>query len=154
MSIADQMPIEWRRASVLRQLKPGAVIKLRRQMDDGQTLEKRYVVVRADDTSIVCVINSRIGPFLKARPELLRCQVTIDATAHPFMDHDSHIDCSKVMRYRTTDVVDELVNEPAWILGSIAAPVAAGMISALKFAPTLSAADASAFVESLLEVLD
>ena len=60
------------RQQLVRQLAPGVVIKLRELMDDGEIKEKRFVVVKVDENTICCVINSQINRFIESRPALAR----------------------------------------------------------------------------------
>jgi hypothetical protein len=133
MSLSRAFPPEMAVASVLRNLTPGSVIKLIVEMDDGIKHEKRFVVLYADETTFCCVINSEINKFIANRKELLRCQVKIMATDHPFMLRDSHIDCSRVKQYKTVEVCRQLTENADWLLGSITQDLAEEVISALKY---------------------
>ncbi len=152
MSLGSSFPPAFVEAQIRRQLAPGAVVKLRRVMDDGVLQEKRFVVLHVDDRTITCVINSQVGAFLNARPALLRCQVAMSAAAHDFMSHDSQVDCSRARTYRTSDVVRELVAQPGWVLGTITTELRDAMVAALKFSPTLSAAEVATLCASLAQL--
>lgn len=149
MTLGSSFPPEYLRQQITRLLKPGAVIKLLKTMDDGELHEKRFVVVHVDEHIVTCIINSSVSTFLKNRPDMLRCQVSISANSHAFMDHDSHVDCSRMRRYSTADVINELLQKPKWVLGSITTSLRDEMIAAIKFAPTLSAKEVSAICLSL-----
>lgn len=149
MALGDAFPVEYLRAQILRRLIPGVVIKLREVMDDGQIHEKRYVVLRVDATSTCCVVNSRIGPFIQARPELLQCQVAMPVVDHDFMDHDSHVDCSRTKVFATDRVVRELLGKSDWILGEVSGDLRNQIIGALKYSPTLSPIEVSNLCASL-----
>lgn len=123
-------------------------------MDDGKLHEKRFVVVHVDEHTFTCIINSNVSAFLKNRPDMLRCQVLIPTDGHAFMDHDSHIDCSRTRTYSTAEVTNELLQKPEWILGKITASLRDEMIAAIKFAPTFSAKEASAICQSLISADD
>lgn len=105
MTLGQAFPPGLAAMSIRRQLRPGAVIKLRRVMDDGRIHEKRFVVIHVDERTVTCVINSAISVFVQTRPALLRCQVAMPAAAHSFMENDSHVDCSRTHAYATNDVV-------------------------------------------------
>ena len=109
MTLGANFPPAYLRAQITRQLKPGTVIKLIRRMDDGKIHEKRFVVVHVDVHTITCIINSKVSTFLQQRPDMLRCQVAMGRAAHSFMNHDSHIDCSRVRTYSTAEVIDDLL---------------------------------------------
>ena len=64
MSLGSGFPPDFLRQRVQAQLRPGAVIKLVRKMDDGLLHEKRFVVLHVDETTVTCVINSRISRHL------------------------------------------------------------------------------------------
>lgn len=149
MTLGSSFPPEFRRQQVTRVVKPGTVIKLLRLMDDGEWHEKRFVVVHVDEHTVTCIINSNVSAFLKNRPDMLRCQVLMSANGHAFMDHDSHIDCSRTRTYSTAEVINELLQKPEWVLGSITASLREEMIAAIKFAPTLSAREAGVICQSL-----
>jgi hypothetical protein len=95
------------------------------------------------------VINSEINPFIASRPALMQCQVSMSAAAHTFMHHDSHIDCSRTHRWDTVDVVRDLVGQPDWVLGTVTSALRDDIVSALKFARTLSQADVRTYCDSL-----
>jgi hypothetical protein len=149
MTLSSSFPIEFRRQQISRQLKAGAVIKLIKRMDDGALHEKRFVVVHVDEYTVTCIINSNISAFLKNKPDMLRCQVAMHVASHPFMSHNSHIDCSRMRAYATAQVIDELAQKTDWVLGNITAALRPEMIAAIKFAPTLSSAEAAAICQSL-----
>jgi hypothetical protein len=133
MSLSQAFPQNVAIASILRNLVPGSVIKLIAEMDDGKEHEKRFVVLYVDETTFCCVINSKINPFIAKRKELLQCQVKIEVGNHPFMSWDSHIDCHRVLRYKTADVCKQLSENADWLLGQITQDLTDEVISALKY---------------------
>jgi hypothetical protein len=153
MALGASFPPAFLEAQIRRRLVPGAVIKLRQQMDDGNVHEKRFVVIQVDEATTTCVINSQISAFLVQNPSMLRCQVSMPAASHTFMSHDSHVDCSRARSYRTETVIRDLVAQPDWVLGSITLDLRDSMIAALKFAPTLSAKQAKQYCESLASLV-
>ena len=149
MSLGSRFPPAYRRAQIERQLKPDTVIKLVRKMDDGQLHEKRYVVMHVDERTITSVINSAISAFVRNRDALLRCQVAMASATHRFMQHDSHVDCSRARHFATAEVVEELMTKPDWVLGQITSDLRDDIIGAIKFSETISAADVALLCESL-----
>ena len=135
MALGNAFPKELALASIKRQLLPGTVVKFKAVMDDGKEHEKRYVILRADDSTLTCVINSEIPKLVQRNPALLQCQVKIDKAGHPFMDWDSHIDCSRVRHYPTDEVCQQLMNNPQWVLGRVLQDISEEIRSALKFSP-------------------
>lgn len=149
MTLGSQFPAQFRKLHITGQLQPGTVIKFNAVMDDGKVHERRFLVLSVDAQTITFVINSEISDYIRRRPVLLRCQVGIDAGAHPFMLRDSHIDCSHARRYAKEGVVSQLMGNPAWVLGKITEPVRQQVLSAIKFSPGLSPVDAAELCASL-----
>ena len=119
-------------------------------MGDGNIREKRYIILHVDQNQMTaCVINSHINQFIKKNPKLARCQVTMNAETHDFMDHMSHVDCSRTWVYSTDSVVDELERRTDWVLGAITKALRDELIAAFKFAPTLSSAAVNMITEAL-----
>ncbi|KMN24318.1 hypothetical protein ACTXN8_21290 [Pseudomonas helleri] len=140
MSLGNSFPAFFTQAQIARQLKAGIVIKLNTEMDDGQILEKRFVVLDVTDDTLTCVMNSKISNFIANRPAKLKCQVMIDVASHDFMDHDSHIDCSRVRPYPTSLVIDQLCKNPAWVLGQITEQLRDDICAGLKASTTTATA--------------
>jgi len=138
MYLGSGFPDEFRLAQIRRRLKPGVVIKLFRRMDDGRLHEKRFVVLHVDAHTTTCVINSEIGQFIQTRPALLRCQVFMKGEQHDFMDHDSHIDCSRVRSFLTEEVIADLMSRPDWILGDASRDCCVDIMAGIKATETLS----------------
>lgn len=151
MSLANAFPASLKAASIKRQLRPGAVIKIQTTMDDGEIHEKRFVVVDVDLESFTftCVINSNIPRIVANNPDLLKCQVRIDMESHPFMDWDSHIDCSRIRTYPADDTCEQLAENPVWVLGTITADVRDLIMAALKDAPGMSVKEVERYCAAL-----
>jgi hypothetical protein len=141
MTLGASFPPDYLRDQLQRRLVPGAVIKIRARMDDGQVREKRFVVLAVSESTMTCVINTRISRFIQHRGDLHRCQVPMPVSAHDFMDHDSFVDCSRIRSYPTAVVLADLCRQPDWVLGQISPALRQDIATALKFAPTLSAAE-------------
>jgi hypothetical protein len=149
MSLGSGFPEDFRVAQIKRRLRPGAVIKLFRRMDDGRLHEKRFFVLHVDDHTTTCVINSEIGQFIRARPALLRCQVLMQGAHHAFMDRDSHVDCSRVRSFLTEEVIADLMSRPEWILGDATDSCCDDITAGIKASETLSVAEVERICSSL-----
>jgi hypothetical protein len=149
MSLGNAFPASFAQAQIKRQLKPGTVVKLSFVMDDGKLHEKRFIVLNISDETLTCVINSKISPLLSTRPHLLKCQVLVKASLHPFMDWDSHADCSRVRSYPTAEVISQLCREPSWIMGEITESLRDDILAGLKASITTSPAITKLCCESL-----
>ena len=145
MSLDDHFPADVKKASAVRNIAPGMIIKLEVIMNDGNLHEKRFVIVHVDEITVVCVINSELHPLILNNPSALRCQVIIDSKKHPFMNRDSHIDCSKVWNYQTTAVIESISDRPEWALDLIKATLRDQVVASLKFAPQIAPTDTAVY---------
>lgn len=137
MTLGNYFPPNLKRASVIRRLVPGVVIKICALMDDGLIHEKRFLIVHIDENTVACVINSDINPIILNNPARRKCQVAIDAANHSFMDRDSHIDCSKIWQYPTDEVISDLEASPDRILGVVVSSVRDQAVAAIKHSPLI-----------------
>lgn len=71
------------------------------------------------------------------------------AAQHDFMDHDSHIDCSRVRAFLTDEVIADLMTRPEWILGNAVDSCCQDITAGLKASETLSAAEVERLCDSL-----
>ena len=150
-SLKDFFPDGVVRAAIERRLKPGAVIKVVQQMDDGQEHPKRFVVVQVCDNVIACVMNSEINPIIARNPDTLRCQVGL-SKALPYTDKDCHLDCSRLRILAKADVVDQLIARDDGLLGDIDEVVRDQMVAAIKSSKTIAVIDAIEACESLAAI--
>jgi len=66
-------------------------------------------------TAIVCkdlncmgfLINTEIRPFIRNKPDLLKCQVKIKATHYRCLNHDSYIDCLDLYPFCDSELINE-----------------------------------------------
>lgn len=149
MSLGDAFPREMVSASSERQLKPGVVVKLEAVLDDGRPKKKRFVVLHVTDDVFVCVMNSEIHPLILGNARRLNCQVEVLSDKYSFADKDCHFDCSKTFTFRKSEVLNQLVSEPAWILGNIDEELRDSIRSAIQASPLISPVERSSFCASL-----
>ena len=153
MSLANAFGPAMAKASAKRQLVPGAVVKMFQKMDDGNEQEKWFVVVDVNQWTITCVINTNVPKLIQRNASLLKCQVPVAKADHPFMSHDSNLDCTKVMSFPTSDVLNQLAEKPEWIMGAASNALLTDMITALKITPMLTAAEASSYCSPLQKAI-
>jgi hypothetical protein len=137
-----------RRKSALRRLVPGAVIYLEVVLP-GDRKNKFLVVAHVAAECCTFVVNSRVHPFIEARPELSVCQVKVDAARHDFLRRNSWIACHEVLKLRTEAVISELVSDMSRLRGAVHKDVLDEIAAAVKRAPTLSAAEQTLLAEAL-----
>lgn len=138
-----------RKKSALRRLVPGAVVYLEVVFPEGRK-NKFLVVASVEAECCTFVVNSRVHPFVEARPELSVCQVRLDAARHEFLRRDSWIACHSVLTLRTDAVVADLAADMNRFKGSVHRDVLDEIAAAVKRAPTLSTAEQTRLVGSLL----
>ena len=51
-------------------------------------------------------VNTGIRRFVQNQPELLICQVSIQATNYKCLDHNSYIDCSELYPFEDAELLD------------------------------------------------
>lgn len=149
MPLGNAFPPGQLRSYVEKQLVPGTVLRINFKFPDRIKLKFVLLIAEEDPDCWTFIINSEINPFIQNRPHLLRCQVAIDAASHPFLDHDSHLACHELKRMRREDVIRELVGDLGCIKGPISDDVKAQVISAAKFAKTLSESEKNMVIAAL-----
>ena len=92
------LPVESQKELIKLRLKPGCLIHLFCKTTLPPK-NKFIVVVHIDyqeDLLLCFYMNSRINGFIKSKPELERCQITLQKSRYKFLDNDSYLDCSEV----------------------------------------------------------
>ncbi|WP_146109512.1 hypothetical protein [Pseudomonas fulva] len=136
-----------------RQLQPGMVVKFMAVMDDRVLQEKRFVILSVTDQAFTCVINSEISDFIKYRPHLAACQVSMDQASNPFMSWNSHIDCSRIRKYSKDEVLRQLCSQPDWVLGMVSKPVLSEIVDAISRSKTIPKALATQCCAPIQQIL-
>ncbi|HEY5993955.1 MAG TPA: hypothetical protein VIU46_05055 [Gallionellaceae bacterium] len=136
-SFGAHLPPELLRPRIEAALKPGCIVRL--EMHFSQKTKPKYLVLVADDDPdyLTFIVNTDINKFILARPALSQCQVTIDATSHPFLDHDSNVACHEVVPLKREDVIRALMADPLEVKGEISDDVRAQILAAVKLAKTI-----------------
>ena len=67
----------------------------------------KFVIIACIDTKPWgFFINTEINQFKQNQPELLACQVPIKAANHKCLDHDSYVDCTDLLPFEDTELID------------------------------------------------
>jgi len=67
----------------------------------------KYVVVACfDPNPCGFFINSRVNPFIQNQPALAACEAPLSATDHPFLSHNSWLDCRDILSFRADELSD------------------------------------------------
>jgi hypothetical protein len=98
------------------------------------------------------VINSEINQFKKDSPDLLESQVSLVKKTHPFLKHDSWIDCSKVIRnFDAAEVFQQINSKLGTLKGLIANEVRKKIRTAVNDSRTLENRFKTAILEELTD---
>jgi hypothetical protein len=66
--------------------------------------DKFVVIVCKDVQAMGFFINTEINSYIKNRPELLACQVLIQASDHKCLDWNSYVDCHELFRFEDAEL--------------------------------------------------
>lgn len=98
------------------------------------------------------VINSEINSFKKSSTDLLESQVEIKKDAHPFLDHDSWIDCSKVIReFDASEVIRQNTMKIGGLRGALSNTVRRTIRTVVADSRTLEKRFKQAILEELID---
>jgi hypothetical protein len=152
-SFGANFPPELKRAHVESALKPGCVVRLEVKLS-SITKPKFLVLVASDDPECLSfLVNSVIHPFILSKPNLLQCQVSIDAENHDFLDYDSHIACHEIFTIKREDVIRALMVDPSSIKGDISPAIRDQIKAAVKIAKTIDKDKKQRIISSLENTL-
>ena|SRR5438105_1806114 len=147
-SIADAFGPRAVRASMDRQLVPGCVVRINVRFPQG-TKPKFLVFAGSNGDALFFIVSSKTNEYVARRPELNKCQVTIDARDHPFLDHDSKVACHEVWRFKREDVLDELCKDVQQHKGAVSRHVRDQIVAAAKAAITIDPATQTRIAQDL-----
>lgn len=115
----------------------GCVLRMHVQ-DTNPPKVKRFVVVgkSGDNINLATVfINSRIHPYIAEKPHLAESQVHIDPGQCSFIDHDSYIDCSKIVSRSFQDIISGISADT--IMGHLSDTLKTEVLSRIKAAKNI-----------------
>lgn len=125
--IGDSFPPQEKEAYFQRHLKPGQVIYLNCTFTNPP--KPKYLILACIEPKLLCFpINTEIHPYIKKRPHLLQCQISISQNLHSFLDHDSFIDCKEVIELSLDDVKTQILADMGRIKGKISTEVKSAII--------------------------
>jgi hypothetical protein len=140
-SLGDFFPEQQVQKFIADNFKVGCVIRV--DVIFPNKIKPKYLVLVADNDPecLTFIVNSETNPFINNREHLAKCQVDIDAKNHTFLDYDSKIACHDVLKLKRADVLKELKQDTSKIKGCVSDNVFSEILSAVKFAKTLSQED-------------
>lgn len=136
-SFGDSFPPEEKEAYFQRHLKPGQVIYLNCAFTNPP--KPKYLVLACIEPKLLCfLINTEIHSYIKKRPDLLQCQISISQAAHSFLDYDSFIDCKDVIELSLDDVKMQILSDIGRIKKEISAEVKSTIIRTISVSSTIT----------------
>ena len=136
MVLGDNLPEQQKLEIIRRQLTIGRVIRLFCKFTNPPK-EKLLVVANIQPYPILFVINSEINAFIKARPQLLECQVQIEAADHSFLNHHSYIDCAQATCFTMLEIESQIVQDMSRIKDCLSNELVKEIIAAVERSVTL-----------------
>lgn len=94
-----------------------------------QPKDKFVAIVCFDPNPCGFLVNSSVNQFIQSHPHLLPCEVPLLASQHPFLSHNSWLDCRDILSFQET----ELIN----LRGSISTPAIKDVLGAVQQCPVL-----------------
>ena len=99
---------------------PGQVVTLYCDFLRGSPNTKYLLVACIKPQPILFIINSKVSLFVQTRTILLEGQVKIEQSLHPFLKHDSWLDCAQVcLEFTSEEIEAQLSNGLGKIQGEI-----------------------------------
>jgi hypothetical protein len=131
MVLGGHFPEAERLASVRRQLTPWRVIRLFCHFTSPPK-EKLLVVARVAAEVHVFVVNSAIPRFIRARPDMLQCQVELRKARHGFLRSDSFLDCTRVYSIPAQEIERHLIADMRRVRGEVGQGDRSAVIEAIR----------------------
>lgn len=101
---------------------------------------KILLLLTVDAYPRVFAINTNIPSLIQKVPGMLQTQVLLERRQHPFLTHDSYVDCSKAIQVNglsLPDLKSELINNISAIKGRISPNARALVVEAIRSSSTL-----------------
>jgi len=134
-------------------IKPGCIIKI--FCDFINNPKYKYCVIVhtdfEDEILLFFLVNSNIPNFIKQRPDLYCCQLTLTKKDYPFFtNEDSYLNCAELFDKLTVDqVIDHLSHVPNDFIGNLNDTEIKSIIEIVHKARTISSDDRELIIASL-----
>ncbi len=138
MPIWNKLPPEERRKYIHARLTPGRVILLHCDFTRPHPKDKFLLVASLDPDPLFFVINSKLTDFIRRNEHLIRCQVAVDHKTHPFLQHESYINCTEAYEIGMDEIYRQLEADVNRIKSDITDSVRTQILAAVKLSKTLS----------------
>jgi len=137
--LSENFPDDIKETAAKAKLMPGTVLRAKVQ-DTNPPKEKIFVIVgiNSDSTILATVyINSEINPNIFKSDKLKSLHHRLSKTGRSYLDHDSFIDCSKVVQKNLEEVKNLIVSNPLVVVGVLSTTDLLMVTSAIQNAFTI-----------------
>ena len=132
MTIRDRAPKRILRQVIDERLKAGQVLYLECDFTVPKARWKYLLLASRCEPALVIVINTSRNQFILRDDNRRACQVKLRQADHPFMKHNSWIDCGDVHEVDAEEIADQIIEDFGRIKGQIRPAVARQVIGAVK----------------------
>ena len=147
-TLGDCFPESSRRIFLEGQFGPGSILYL--LCDFTCPPKVKYLAVVSITPLLVFVVNSSVNQYIKDRPHLEACQVTLASADYAFLRQDSFLDCSKVIDgLRVEDAIDQLMADTSRIPGALDLATVQKVVSVVRAAGSISTRHRQAIEDAL-----
>jgi len=121
MSLGDFFPEKDRKEFAARKVSVGTVLKLK-VFDTNPPKEKRFIVVGTTVDGLVLAtvyLNTKINPVINYSAELQTLHIPLEEQGRDFLDHDSYVDCSRLVPREKREIEKAIQNRPDVVIGEL-----------------------------------
>lgn len=151
--VAYTLPPDPLRKLLQAKIKPGCIIKI--FCDFIYNPKYKYCVIVhtdfKDDILLFFLVNSKIPNFIKQKPDLYNCQLTLSKKDYPFFtNEESYLNCADLHDELSVDVVlDHLLKVPSDFIGNLHDSEVNSIIEIIPRARTIGSNDQQLIITSL-----
>jgi hypothetical protein len=132
-----------------RKFTPGCIVHLFCEFTNPPKF-KYLLVATGGEQPILFIINSKIPDYVKARKDLLECQVSLKVKEHDFLEHDSYLDCGQpITTFTRAQIRESLMADIKALSGLISASVIAEVRKKVSGSRTLSSLQKRTILEDI-----
>lgn len=136
MNLGDRFPEECKIKQIKNYLSPGSIFYI--FCDFTKPRKDKYLFLACKKPKpLFFVINTRLNQYIQRKEKLLKSQTVIDVASHPFLRHDSYIDCKTAYTINIEDVIEQLSNDMKRIKGKTSSNLLTNIIETVKSCVTL-----------------
>ncbi|ABQ06628.1 hypothetical protein [Flavobacterium johnsoniae] len=140
MSLGDLFPDNLKEDFAERNIDVGNALLIK--LENLQVNYDKYVIlVGVNEVELAVayvIINTDINQNVYPTAYLQSLHLTIDVARHPFLEYDSHINCTELREFNKQELVDFIISNPERVVGSIDPVLLSDVKDAIKGATTIT----------------